>query len=130
MDSAEQFIRDRIAESQKTRFAFLGSYKVDRWLVNGCFAFLLLYFFLLGNSQHWQLDYYRCGAVYPEQCKNPFYDAGLIWKTAEFLPAGEYGNPAALSIDHYVSYGAWGIFALGFLANHILHNRRRKHGTE
>jgi len=87
------------------------------------------------------MDYYQCGdrrmpydlikagdtefIGETPLCKNPFYKAGDVWKSSEYLPPGEYGTRLD-GLFKWAGPGVIGFFVLGFLINHLWHIRKVK----
>jgi hypothetical protein len=59
-----------------------------------------------------------------EACVNPFYKPAT-WENEAFLSPGDYGVPPSEWFDKVV-YGPFILLGIGFIMNHLIHNRGGK----
>lgn len=121
----------------KDRYKYFKTYKVDRWIIQSCMILVFAFLFFVAYRQNFDLDYYSCvspgwgsqeamfiNATPLLDCENPFYEP-VTWKNRERLAPGEYGKK-----PDFLFNSIWlvtiGIFILGFVLNHFIHNRKKE----
>lgn len=139
VQKVKDFFKQRF--SQKDRYNFLGTYKIDRYIFNAAIILVFVFLFFIVHNNNYDLDYFHCPGnsqgniegsrimlkdfkpeVLEFGCKNPFYKNS--WKNEEYLPPGDYGNrPGALFKS--AGYVSGLIVFLALLLNHLLYNKRK-----
>lgn len=148
IDVIKNYIKQRMQQSKKPRFNFVGNYKFDRYIFLTAMVLVFCFLFYIAYSNNFELDYFYCpldsqGSITGNKfmlrnyevenvergCKNPFFRD--TWKNKPYLEPGEYGNkPGPL----FKSAGKVSVLliVLAVLLNHFWHNKKeeKKHDKD
>jgi len=123
-------VKDAYKKVSQKRFKhYSNGYKGDRWLFQLTMFLIFGWLFFVAHAHDYKLDYYECIDPNPyyesgTTCKNPFYEP-VTWKNQESLPPGNYGTKPG-PLFQSVFYVPILFLAISALANHLIHNRRRR----